>query len=255
MSHRAGREYGRISYQFLTLATFVLMAVVGGMYNFGLHQRNARLLQNTAHRKATPVTKSPPDVGTLPERFHDDIAHYSLSYPAGWQKVTTQSGSDRQVVDETTLTSPTVAVVLHIKFQVTAVSPVCIPDYYDKPFLTTNRCYSAEYLTADQLPVSGYGSTVNNVEPSQWFVTRYHFKSTTINATELYATCLVLGKPPLRQPQMGFLADHPLNHLYSSDGNNVGYFAACADNGNQIMDYNKPEAIVAEAILRSLRFD
>jgi hypothetical protein len=180
---------------------------------------------------------------SAPQRYYDDAGKFTISYPGAWQLNKTTTGSGSSHISSATLTSPSGNTKLYLDFRRSYITPDCIPDYYDVPFASTNRCFSAEYLTADDIhaPVQ---------LDEKWYLTHYHFKTITINAKELYASCLVLGKPALNQAKMGFFAEHPVNQI-SADG----YLSVCVEAGSSVDDYSKPEVQAGEAILRSLRFD
>lgn len=252
---RPGGQAGFIDLQSLAILLFVIAAVGGCLWFLTERQKDTSETAVVAHPKVqakAPTTGTPDD---LPERYHDSDGQFTISYPPGWQIATTKTGSGSTFNSTTSLASPSISTKVYITFQRSFITADCIPDYNDKPFLVANRCFSAEYLTATPLPVTGYFSTAGRVEPAQWYLADYHFKSITINAKELYAACLVLGRPAVGQPQMGFFSDHPSSHLVGSDGSDIGYLSACVDAGDQPVDYGKNEVVSGETILRSLRFD
>lgn len=244
---------GMLDLQTVGILLFVVAAVAGSFYYMLTRPRISN--QTASKKKLTSSNQVTSNKDPLPESFHDADGKFTISYPAGWLINNSPNRSAAGVLNNTYLTSPSGGTTISVKFQQVFVSSDCIPDFYDKPFQTTNRCFSSEYLSAKPLPIPAYTQTGSTVQSTQWYLVHYHYKTITINATELYSSCLVIGQPALGKPVMGFVLDHPISHIVGSDGSDLGYLSACVDAGNLASDYNKPEVVTGEAILRSLRFD
>lgn len=243
MKRLGGQQQGLIDLHTLTIVGFILAMIIGCLWYVSIRQTPAAEPIVAKPQAKTEVVKvNDPE----PERYHDAAGGFTVSYPGGWQVKNNSSGSGENLISQSTWVSPSQAVKLVISFQPNHIQRNCVPDYYDKPFLTSNRCYSAEYLSLNLLPST-------TAEP--WYLTHYHYKTTSVNAIELYQSCLINTKPALNKPEMGFEPDHPVNRLTNSDGSVKGYLAACVEAGSQISDLNTPEAQAGEAILRSIRFD
>lgn len=239
----------------LHLLTVLLVGVTTLAGVFWMVQQRSKPQTKISAPLGQPAPQETNTNNEAPLRYSDSDGKFTISYPAGWQLDTTKSGDGARVFNVTTLTSLSGKTKLYLSFQSSSIESNCIADYYDKPFLITNRCFSAEFVSAQPLPTPAFEKQAGHVVESQWYLVHYHFKTNTINARELYASCLLSHQPELQKPQMGFLADHPISPVITPDGNEAGYFAACVDAGSQATDYNNPEVIAGEAILRSLRFD
>ncbi len=239
------QQNGMLDAQTLIVLLSVVALILGCLWYIAGHRQESK----TATQKTTKIPKldsmavNSLENDSAPQRYHDDAGQFTISYPAAWQIDKTSTGSGSETINTTTLTSPSGNTKLYLDFRRSYIEPDCIQDYYDVPFASTNRCFSAEYLTADDIHAPA-------MLGEMWYLAHYHFKTITINAKELYTSCLILGKPALNQAKMGFFIDHPVNQV-SVDG----YLSACVDAGTSANDYTKPEVQAGETILRSLRFD
>lgn len=244
-------EKGLIDAQSGIILLFVLAVIGGGFWYVLQHRKDnsGKDVSSTtklAHTATGPSVKASSD-DLPPQRYNDPDGRFTVSYPAAWQFNQTYTGSGGETIHNASFTSPSGLTKVLLDYRRSYIETDCIPDYYDVPFASTNRCFSAEFLTADDIHVPAYQAS--------WYLAHYHFKTITINAKEVYTSCLVIGKPATNQPKMGFFADHPVNHVLSSDGSDQGYLSACVDAGTNPNDYSKPEVRAGENILRSLRFE
>jgi hypothetical protein len=238
-------QQGLLDTQTLVVLLLVVALTLGCFWYVAGHRQvsKAKTQKTTEVPKLDSMAVKSLENDLAPQRYHDDAGQFTISYPSAWHIEKTSTGSGSTIINTATLTSPSGNTKLYLDFRRNYTAPDCIQDYYDVPFTSTNRCFSAEYLTADDIHAP-------DMFDEKWYLSHYHFKTITINAKELYASCLILGKPALNQPKMGFFIDHPVNQV-SVDG----YLSACVDAGTQATDYSKPEVQAAESILRSLRFD
>jgi len=235
----------------------LILLVLVALLIFIIGQRVVRL-----HTK-TPMTTvaanaTPPSTTSTSDKqnYHDSLGSFQVEYPAGWQIKTDQSPQNGKPASLTTLTAPAGSIILTLNFNGGDVYSVCDPDiYHDVPFQVSNRCFSSEYLDAYPVGVSINSSNSVTISQVNLYLAHYHYKTSGINNTELYSSCLVAGQPTLHKPEMGFEPVHPHVEVISDAGVSKGFVTACVDAGSTSTGYTNAEVKLGEQILRSFRFD
>ncbi len=121
MNKLGGKETGIIDAHTLAVL-FVVMAALGGVFWYVANRQKPETKPPIKTTTSVPATK-PTSPDELPERYHDDKAKLSISYPGGWTIKTDKSGDDGDNISTATLIAPSQATRLSLKYQQNFTTP------------------------------------------------------------------------------------------------------------------------------------